>query len=154
MKHQSYGRLLLMAAASFAAMYVLMYAMVDSRSNVLSNVNQAYMAALMAAPMVLIELVLMRDMYPNRRLNVALCALSIIALAGFFSLIRLQGGVTDRQFLRSMIPHHGSAILMCERTNLNDEEILRLCSGIISSQQSEIDWMKSKLAKIKSIEAG
>jgi hypothetical protein len=31
------------------------------------NINQAYMAALMTAPMALIELVIMRGMYVNRR---------------------------------------------------------------------------------------
>lgn len=47
-----YRGLLIMAAFSFASMYVLMYAMVNAAGNVYNNVNQAYMAALMAAPMV------------------------------------------------------------------------------------------------------
>lgn len=45
-----------MTLLSFAAMYVLMYAMVDRFGNVFNNVNQVYMAGLMAAAMVLIEL--------------------------------------------------------------------------------------------------
>src|SRR5688572_10819032 len=58
-KHQSHGpyaKLAVMAILSFLAMYLLMYAMVDRWDNVFSNINQAYMAGLMAAPMVLIEL--------------------------------------------------------------------------------------------------
>jgi hypothetical protein len=58
----AYSRLLAMTALSFAAMYILMYAMVNSFSNVLNNLNLIYMAGLMAAPMVLIELLLMRHM--------------------------------------------------------------------------------------------
>lgn len=50
-----YGRLGIMIALSFVAMYVLMYAMVNSLDNVVMNFNQVYMAGLMAAPMVLIE---------------------------------------------------------------------------------------------------
>jgi hypothetical protein len=55
--------LALAAALSFLAMYILMYAMVNSLSNVFNNVNQVYIAALMATPMVLIELLLMGSMY-------------------------------------------------------------------------------------------
>jgi len=110
----NYLRLLGMAIASYVAMYVLMYAMVDRFDNVYANVNQSYMAGLMAAPMVLIELVLMRRMYPSRALNLAIGALSGMALMGIFVLIRLQAAVGDDQLLRSMIPHHAGAILMCE----------------------------------------
>ena len=61
-----YGRLLLMLALSFVAMYILMYAMVNSFANVYNNVNQVYMAGLMAAPMGVIELALMGAMYPRQ----------------------------------------------------------------------------------------
>jgi hypothetical protein len=40
--------------------------MVDRFANVYPNLNQFYMAGLMAAPMVLIELALMGHMYPNK----------------------------------------------------------------------------------------
>ncbi|MBD4094069.1 DUF305 domain-containing protein, partial [Xanthomonas citri pv. citri] len=53
-----------MMGLSFVAMYALMYAMVDQWANVYNNVNQFYMAGLMAAPMLLIELWLMSSMYP------------------------------------------------------------------------------------------
>jgi hypothetical protein len=48
-----YPHLHLMAALSFVAMFVLMYAMVDQLANVFVNLNQAYMAGLMASPMVI-----------------------------------------------------------------------------------------------------
>ena len=54
-------------------MYVLMYAMVDRMDNVVMNVNQLYMAALMAAPMVVIELVVMRGMYRDPEAKRVLC---------------------------------------------------------------------------------
>jgi hypothetical protein len=54
-----YRRLALMVFLSFLAMYALMYAMVDGWSNVYGSFNQAYMAGLMTAPMLLIELALM-----------------------------------------------------------------------------------------------
>src|SRR3546814_9934097 len=62
MKQGHYGRLMAMVVLSFIAMYALMYAMVNSFDNVFNNVNQVYMAGLMAAPMLLIELALMASM--------------------------------------------------------------------------------------------
>lgn len=143
-----YARLAAMTVLSFLAMYVLMYAMVDSFSNVYSNVNQVYMAGLMAAPMVLIELLLMGAMYKNKVLNAAIAGAGIVAAIVFFVLIRQQSLVGDTQFLRSMIPHHASAILMCEKAPIMDAEIKKLCVGIIESQQSEINQMKSKLSQL------
>jgi hypothetical protein len=140
-----YGRLLLMIVLSFVAMYVLMYAMVNSFANVYMNVNQVYMAGLMAAPMGLIELVLMRTMYRNKRLNATVIAGSLVALTVFWTSIRQQTIVSDEQFLRSMIPHHAGAILMCEEAPIQDAEIRTLCKGIVSSQRAEIDQMKAKL---------
>lgn len=140
-----YGRLLMMMAFSFLAMYALIYAMVDSWGNVYHNVNQFYMAGLMAAPMLLIELVLMTKMYPSRRWNIilGLGAVAFMALCWFG--IRGQAAVDDGQFVRSMIPHHAGAILMCEQNRLVDPELQRLCQDIVSSQRVEIAQMKAIL---------
>lgn len=147
MNHNSYARLLAMAALSFMAMYALMYAMVASGRDVYNNFNQAYMAALMAAPMVVIELVLMAGMYEKKRLNVALIAVSVLVGVTAFVLIRRQAAISDRQFLRSMIPHHSAAILMCERAPIRDSRVEELCGAIISSQRAEIAQMRLLLGE-------
>lgn len=143
-----YRMLGLMLVLSFISMYALMYSMVNSLENVYMSVNQVYMAGLMAAPMGLIELALMRGMYRDRRLNAIVTALSLAALVAFWFMIRQQAAVGDRQFLRSMIPHHAGAILMCEEASVQDPEIKSLCQEIISSQRREIEQMKAKLAQL------
>lgn len=140
-----YLRLALMLLASFVAMYILMYAMVNVADNAVPNVNQAYMAGMMTAPMLVLELLLMGSMYNNKGLNRILIVAGLIALGAFWWAIRSQAAVSDEQFLRSMIPHHAGAILMCNQADLRDQELLRLCEGIISSQQDEIDFMHKKL---------
>ena len=100
--------------------------------------------------MALIELALMRHMYPDRRRNVAIAAASVVLGATCWLLIRQQGGVGDRQFLRSMIPHHASALLMCTQAPVRDPEIRDLCRRIIAGQQAEIDEMKRVLARLGS----
>ncbi len=81
-------------------------------------------------------------MYRNRRLNAALyfafAAIFFLSLLG----IRQQSLVGDDQFLRSMIPHHSGAILMCEEATLADQEIRKLCGEIIQAQKDEIAQMK------------
>jgi uncharacterized protein (DUF305 family) len=144
-----YVHLGIMAALSFAAMYVLMYAMVDSFANVYNNVNQLYMAAVMTAPMVIIELVVMRAMYRNKRLNVIVMVTALVVGVLSFVGIRQQVAVGDTQFLRSMIPHHAGAILMCGQAPIADPEISGLCRRIIVSQQQEIDLMKRLLARVQ-----
>ena len=144
-----YGKLLTMTVVSFIAMYILMYAMVNTFSNVFPNVNQFYMAGLMTSAMVIIELAIMGSMYINKKMNVGIMAVSTLTLVAFFVLIKQQSAVSDKQFLKSMIPHHAGAILMCEEANIKDPEIKRLCAEIVSGQRKEIAEMKSKLDRLK-----
>jgi hypothetical protein len=148
MSKKQYVHLLVMAALSFVAMYILMYAMVDRFANALPNINQAYMAALMTAPMVLIELVVMRAMYTDKKLTGAIAVAALLLGVGAWFGIREQAGVADGQFLRSMIPHHAAAILMCKEARLRDAEVEALCRTIVANQSSEIDQMKALLAKL------
>ena len=46
-----------------------------------------------------------------------------------------------------MIPHHASAILMCEQATITDAEIRELCGNIVAGQQQEIATMKEILAR-------
>jgi uncharacterized protein (DUF305 family) len=147
LKH--YIRLAVMTALMFVAMYVLMYAMVDQLGNVFPNVNQFYMAGLMTAPMVVIELAIMRGMYEKRMANAAIIVVSLAAFVGFWIGIREQVAVSDEQFLKSMIPHHASAVLMCEKAPVQDDEIKTLCQNILRNQQSEIEQMKAIMARMK-----
>ncbi|MBX9678402.1 MAG: DUF305 domain-containing protein [Gemmataceae bacterium] len=148
MSNKPYTRLSLMIVLSFVSMYVLMYAMVNTFANVYSSFNQVYMAGLMTAPMLVLEVSLMGMMYPNKKWNAALIAVGAVALVGFFALIRQQAAVGDKQFLRSMIPHHAGAILMAEQSDTRDPEIKKLVEDIITSQRAEIEQMKRKLAEL------
>lgn len=148
MDTKHYKMLGLMAVLSFVAMYILMYSMVDEFRNVYPNVNQFYMAGLMAMPMVLIEILLMHHMYKNRNLNFTIIAICAVAFVGFYLGIRKQAAVADRQFLRSMIPHHAGAILMCQQSDIADPEIKKLCEEIIAGQEKEIAQMKAKLKEL------
>jgi uncharacterized protein (DUF305 family) len=132
----AYLKLAVMAVLSFIAMYILMYAMVDEFASVYPNINQFYMAGLMTAPMIVIELLVMRGMYENSAVNAAILVASVVALGVFFA-------------VKSMIPHHSGAILMCGKAPIEDSEIKALCGQIIKSQREEIAQMKTMLGKLQ-----
>lgn len=142
-----YGRLALMLVASFVAMYILMYAMVDTVRDAIPNVNQGYMAAIMTGPMGLLELGLMSKMYPDKSKNllVALASLALLGI-GWWGM-RSQAAIGDEQFLKSMIPHHSGALLMCRNANLESQETRELCKRIVDAQIREIAEMRALLAK-------
>ena len=143
-----YKKLAIMIVLSFIAMYILMYSMVDVFANVIPNINQFYMAGLMTMPMLIIELLVMGSMYGNKKLNISLVVTGFIALILFFAGIRQQTAVGDKEFLKSMIPHHAAAILMGKEASVTDPEIKELIKNIITSQQAEIDQMKAKLKEL------
>lgn len=70
---------------------------------------------------------------------------AVLTLVLFFLAIRGQAFVGDRQFLRSMIPHHSGAILMCAKAPLQGTELKALCQNIIKSQDEEIKQMRRML---------
>src|SRR5215216_6986098 len=84
---------MIMAGLSFLSMYILMYAMVNTIADVFNNFNQVYMVGLMTALMILIELLVMRTIYPDQRRNAFTIAVSVIALLGSFFLIRQQAEI-------------------------------------------------------------
>lgn len=145
MSPSPYRRLLVMALLSFVAMFGLMYMMVDRIQNVLPNINQFYMAGMMTAAMIVLELAVMGAMYPNKQTNGRIMAASAAIAALLIVAIRMQVLVGDAQLLRSMIPHHAGAILMCEQAQLQDPAVEELCDSILAAQKAEIDWIRTKL---------
>lgn len=143
---QPYVRLLVALSVSYVVMFASMFSRVNEPGNVFLSLNQVYMAGLMVAPMLLIMLTVMRSMFENKRLNAVLFVAGVALTALFWMLVRTQAGVGNQQFLRSMLPHHAGAILVCQEASLTDPRIEELCRQIIESQEREIREMKALMA--------
>lgn len=141
----SYGKLFLALGISLLVMYVLTMAFVVRWSDYYLNLSNLYMAVLMVAPMGLIMLFVMRSMFMSKRLNAGLAVGFVVLFIAAFWMGRQHVFVGNDQFLRSMIPHHSRAILVCEEASITDPEIEELCDQIIASQEEEIDIMKRML---------
>jgi uncharacterized protein (DUF305 family) len=142
-----YANLAIQAAVSGAIMYLVMFVMIDRLSSFYHNLNTFYMTLMMVAPMVVLMVVGMRHMFPSSKANWAILAGSVVVFFGAFGLIRTQTTIDDEAFLRSMIPHHSGAVLMCSEAKLTDPEIVDLCRNIIRSQRQEIEQMEAILAR-------
>ena len=66
-------------------------------------------------------------MYPKKKENAVIITASVIAMILFWECIRQQIAIADKQFLKSMIPHHAGASLMSEQASIRDPEIKELC---------------------------
>ena len=132
-------------------MYLVMFEMIWSGGEFVQNVNFLYMALTMAMPMGMLMLLMMGSMYPNKRLNLLLHGVMALMFVLAVAAVRGQWGVADRQFVRSMIPHHSGAILMCNEAKLRDAELRELCygsQGIVVSQEREVAQMKQILERL------
>ena len=143
-----YKKLALVITINGVIMFLLTYAMIDRFDHFYANINRVYMSVMMVAPMVVLMLLVMGSMYKNKKLNYALIA--VFAAIGLlaFALGRTQTPVGNKQFLRSMIPHHSSAIVMCQESSIDDPEIVELCGDIVETQEREIAQMKEILARL------
>lgn len=144
----SYGSLAMELGAHFVVMYCVMYTMIATLDHLYLNLNNTWMTLMMVAPMALIMLVTMRSMFPSRRLNLMLATAAVVVFGASFLAMRSQALIGNEEFLRSMIPHHSGAILMCQEASVTDQEIVDLCEQIVSSQRAEIAQMQSILERL------
>lgn len=143
-----YKKLAIVISINAVVMFLIMFVNLWSASHFHVNVNRVYMALLMVAPMLLMMILVMRSMYEDKAANLAIQIGCIVAIVALVAAIRMQAGVGDRQFLRSMIPHHSSAITMCEEASIKDPQILTLCDEIVQAQREEIAEMERILERL------
>jgi uncharacterized protein (DUF305 family) len=142
-----YRKFAIVISINTVIMFLLTYVMIDNLSHFYLNINKVYMAVMMVSPMVIVMLLVMRSMYENKKLNYIIMAAFSVLFVLFYILARSQTPVGNRQFLRSMIPHHSSAILMCQRADISDPEIIELCDQIVKAQKEEIAQMEAILER-------
>lgn len=142
MPKNAYRTFALMLAASFVLMYAVMFLNVDRPAHIYLSTTRTYMTLLMVAPMAVLMLLFMPHMYKDKARNV----LILVGSAAVFGLallgLRTQTLVSDEQYMRAMIPHHSSAIMVSQQAELQDPELRQLAQDIIRAQEREIAQME------------
>jgi hypothetical protein len=144
----SYSALGMELTIELVIMYLVMYAMIASLDHFHFNLNNVYMTLMMGAPMAIVMLVAMRSMFPSRRANLGIAIGAALVFVASFAAVRTQAAIGNKELLRSMIPHHGGAILMCEEAAIDDPEIVSLCDQIVRGQRAEIAQMERILKRL------
>jgi hypothetical protein len=111
--------------------------MINNLADYRLSVSQIYMAIIMSSGMVLLE----GTMHPLPAVGWILAAAGVIGgIVGY----RWQIGVSDREYLHDMVPHHSMAVLTSKHVleRSSDKRIKQLAETILNAQVKEIALMK------------
>ncbi len=146
----AYTKFFLMLGASFVAMYITMYLNTYAIDHVFFSLTRFYMTCLGIAAMAVIMWAFMRNMYKDKKKNIAILLGSVLLFASALSLVRMQKPIIgDVLWMKAMIPHHSIAILTSERADLQDPEVKELAKEIIEAQRKEIKEMKAMIKRLE-----
>ena len=112
MQSMSYKKFIVMLSISFLIMYFVMFLNIDNLDHYYTSATRIYMALLMVAPMAVVMMLMMGKMYPNKKYNTSIIIGSIVVFGIVLTALRTQTPVSDVQYIKAMIPHHSSAILV------------------------------------------
>ena len=149
---KNYQKFAFMLIVSFINMYAIMFLNVDVFSHVMLSTTRTYMSILMVAPMAISMLLFMWGMYPNKKVNYSIIGIAVLIFASTLAMLRNQTLISDVQWMKAMIPHHSSAIMVSQKANLQDEEAKELSVSIIEAQKREIEQMKKMIERLENKE--
>ncbi|MEK6190449.1 MAG: DUF305 domain-containing protein [Carnobacterium alterfunditum] len=146
---KSYIRFGLMILTSTVIMYFLMFFNIFELSHFTFSETRIYMSIMMGSVMAVIMLLFMWKMYQKKKLNYLILGISILTFGTSLWLVRSQATVDDTSWMKSMIPHHSSAILTSEKADISDPRVQELRDAIIKAQEVEIAEMKNLIEDIE-----
>ncbi len=148
MQSMTYRKFSLMMVISFIIMYSVMFLNVDEANHIYISTTRIYMALLMVSPMAIVMMIMMGKMYPSKKVNTGIILGGVVLFGLVLAGLRTQTPVGDVQYMKAMIPHHSSAIMVSKHADIKDPEVKKLSEGIIASQEKEIAEMKAILERM------
>ena len=144
----NYKKFALMLALSFLIMYAVMFLNVAETDHIYLSLSRTYMALIMVSPMAILMLLMMPMMYQHKKLNRLIMVSPLLVFVLALTFLRKQIPVNDQQYMKAMIPHHSSAIMVSKNADLKDPELKKLSEDIIKAQEKEIRQMKHILQRL------
>lgn len=138
-----------MMLISFFIMYLVMFLNMDRLGHYHTSLTRIYMALLMVAPMAIVMMTMMGKMYPDKKMNTGIIIGSVVLFAVILAALRTQTPIGDVQYMKAMIPHHSSAIMVSKHASIKDPEVKKLSEQIILSQEKEIAEMEAMLDRLE-----
>lgn len=148
MPTMSWGRFAAMIAVSTIVMFPLMYQLVYEPAHATFSLTRLVSSVVMGCVMAAIMLGFMWKMYEGAGTKLAVLIGAIVLGVAVLAINRQQLLIGDRDFMKSMIPHHSIAINNARRASISDPRVRALADGIIRAQVKEIEEMKLLLDDI------
>lgn len=145
----SYKKFFLMLFVSLVIMYFVMFLNMDRLDHYHTSATRVYMALLMIAPMAVVMLGFMGGMYKSRKTNTAIIISAIALFAVVLAALRTQTPIGDVNYMKAMIPHHSSAIMVSKHADIKDPAVRALADSIIASQKREIAQMEVAIERLE-----
>ena len=149
MKSNSYVKFAAMMTVSFVIMHAVMFLNADIFEHVMLSTTRTYMTILMVAPMAISMILFMWKMYENKKINYIILTSAVIIFIGTLAMLRNQTLIADVQWMKAMIPHHSSAIMVSQKAHLTDPEAQKLAEDIIKAQKEEIAQMQEMIKRLE-----
>lgn len=127
----------MLLACIFAGFASTMNTLIDNFDDFYFSLNDLYMTGIMTGWMFFFMGLF--------TFHTTKCILGLLVTIIFFIAIRWQLFISEKQYLRGMIPHHSMAIMMSKRLRDKPNNIKALTDQIIKSQEDEIRFMKTHL---------
>jgi hypothetical protein len=125
--------IMMLLACIFAGFLSTMNIWVYRVSDIRLHLNDVYMVGIMTGWMFCFMGLFMGDM--------TYALYGLITAGIFFGLIRSQLFITEKEYMRGMIPHHSMAIMMSKKMMKKPNNIQQLTEDIVKSQFDEINYM-------------
>jgi hypothetical protein len=109
----------------------------DSFDHIYFSLNDVYMILLMTGWMFVFM-----GLY-SREVKTLLFGF-VLTVSSLYA-IRTQLFITEKQFLRGMIPHHSMAVFMSKKLLQKTNSIQSFANQIIQTQDKEIQFMKQRI---------
>ncbi len=148
-KNKNYKKFGIMMFTSFVIMYAVMFLNADQLDHIMLSNTRTYMTILMIAPMAVSMLLFMQSMYQNKKLNAIILVSAVVIFFDTFAMLRNQTFIKDVQYMKAMIPHHSSAIMVSQKATFEDPELKKLAEEIIEAQKREIAQMKKIIYRLE-----
>lgn len=146
---KNYKKYFGMILTSAVFMFLVMYLNTYQFSHIFFSETRLYMTILSTCVMAVVMLAFMLHMLKNKKINIAIVAISIVVFTSSLFLMRNQTTIDDVDYMEAMIPHHSIAILTSERANISDPRVRELADKIIAAQEREIAEMKELIEELR-----
>lgn len=147
MRERPYMRLAIVLFGALIVMLGVGHALTARAEHIHVSADHIYLALMAVAPIGMLLLFLLGELFPSRKMNYGLGAAFAVIFVGAFIGARTQIGVSESDFAGAMISHHSQAVTRCGNTSLKNPRLIAFCERMTTRNHAEIAELEQILDK-------